>query len=217
MKYENFKKCIAGILRKSFTNKIILDKFSESTEGKPLYNGELLVDEVTNNYHTTVYVPAQSYSSEEQVIGKWIDGKPIYRRMITVNSISTSGNNMVDIENANIDCPIRLFGSCIFTTSNKRILLNYGVTKNLASADIQLYYNSENQILIGCNDPTKYTNFIILTEYTKSTDEENSFTADMLDKESYTEEEMNSLIDQSVTDIWTESDGTENTEDSGII
>ena len=36
----------------------------------------------------------QNYSTEEQIIGSWIDGKPIYQKTIECGALSNSSNNV---------------------------------------------------------------------------------------------------------------------------
>ena len=37
------------------------------------------------------------YSTSEMIVGKWIDGKPIYRKVITTNSLVPSGSNYLNV------------------------------------------------------------------------------------------------------------------------
>lgn len=50
------------------------------------------------------------YSSEEQCIGQWIDGKPIYERVITFGELPTSSVKQIDISSLNVDEIIELKG-----------------------------------------------------------------------------------------------------------
>lgn len=44
------------------------------------------------------------YSTEEQIIGTWIDGKPLYRKKITITEIGTGTSlNIENMENIFID------------------------------------------------------------------------------------------------------------------
>ena len=44
----------------------------------------------------------QEYSTEEQVIGTWIDGKPIYRKVMSLQS-STAGEHLISFSDLNAD------------------------------------------------------------------------------------------------------------------
>ena len=59
--------------------------------------------------------PKFEYSTTETVVGKWIDNKPIYRKVIHVNSLTPSGTDYANIPHGinNIDklVNIRCMGS----------------------------------------------------------------------------------------------------------
>lgn len=55
--------------------------------------------------------PAEIYSEEEREIGVWMDGKPIYERVITFNSpLSISGGSWVKISSDDTIVPIKVRG-----------------------------------------------------------------------------------------------------------
>ena len=139
----------------------------------------------------------EDYSEEEKVIGRWINGKPIYRKVFYFNpsfilqpSIWTNTNIIIN----NVDCIInsKVFGGY------------YGVY-----CDIQTSINGtvevpKDNLAIYCLN-ILYFDYLII-EYTKTTDEENSFTPDMLStivmsgnkQEDLTEEELNNLITDTI-------------------
>ena len=47
------------------------------------YNGSVWVND--DNLH--------EYSTEEKIVGKWIDGKPVYEKVININSFIMNGNS----------------------------------------------------------------------------------------------------------------------------
>lgn len=124
------------------------------------------------------------YSEEEECIGVHTDGKPLYRKVIR-GTYSTSGTAMtVPNGNANVEQYIRLEGfvnsaanvNVPFNTYNgtSTYVLAWGRTVNASPSD---------SILLSCYN-TIFTNrpFIIIIEYTKTTDAPNSFTPDMITK-----------------------------------
>ena len=52
-------------------------------------------------------LPDEVYSTDEKIIGKWIDGKPIYRKVLQVTT-SSSLNQFNNIYNGNIKDVISL-------------------------------------------------------------------------------------------------------------
>ena len=68
-------------------------KVTEMTEATQINDNDLLMI-VQNEKSKKVKfstIKKQEYSTEEQVIGTWIDGKPIYRKVMSLQS-STAGN-----------------------------------------------------------------------------------------------------------------------------
>ena len=68
-------------------------KVTEMTEATQINDNDLLMI-VQNEKSKKVKLSTiknQEYSTEEQVIGTWIDGKPIYRKVMSLQS-STAGN-----------------------------------------------------------------------------------------------------------------------------
>ena len=51
----------------------------------------------------------ENYSTEEKIIGKWIDGKPIYRKVVNVGS--GSGNFTHPHGISNLDIIVNIYGS----------------------------------------------------------------------------------------------------------
>ena len=95
-----------------------------------------------------------NYSTEEQVIGTWIDGKPIYRRTIEKN-VSINANDWSTIEIAtNEDVFINSFA---YKRSNNFVGHFTGTR----------IYNGKLQV-IGISITTE--NLYIVLEYTKTTD-----------------------------------------------
>ena len=116
------------------------------------------------------------YSTEEAVIGRWIDGKPIYRSVFVTtlgSNTTTSGttNDIVDLTDKNIEECVVLNGYWITAAGS---WMPFGMN-NLSSASLPNYvymYLAEGKVIrerhdaTGCNDkPCR-----IILEYTKTTD-----------------------------------------------
>ncbi len=110
------------------------------------------------------------YSTEEKVIGKWIDGKPIYRKVYKVTNITTN----LDLSELNIADIITINGSLKQTDEsvtafpylpNEQIVYD----KYLKSG----YYKSKTKEWIwqfGSTATTDFSSGIFIIEYTKTTD-----------------------------------------------
>lgn len=137
------------------------------------------------------------YSEEEKVIGRWINGKPIYRKVFKLtNNITVKDSVWVDtkIDSTNVDLVI--YG-CIM---NEYSIQHYGIWANPSTNTFNIISSRSNDI--EYNNQTS----ILIIKYTKTTDEENSFTPDMLSpivisgnkQEDITEEELNNLITDTI-------------------
>ena len=113
------------------------------------YNGSVWVND--DNLH--------AYSTEEKVVGKWIDGKTIYEKTITIN-ITWSGDSLQNIQHGiqNIDLII-----------NWRTFLNNYSLPYSGDKTYQLYYDSTNLIYKNNANWNNYTLMTII-QYTKTTD-----------------------------------------------
>jgi hypothetical protein len=106
------------------------------------------------------------YSTEEQLVGYWINGKPIYERTIQNNSLSTT----IDLSSYNIETVIKLDSIGCDTntfvngspTSGSRWTIS-GVTSSNSKVN---YINASNQYR---REGQNYTGAIII-QYTKTTD-----------------------------------------------
>ena len=106
-----------------------------------------------------------TYSTKEQVIGTWVDGKPLYRKTINIGALP----NKTDIE-------IPLPANC------KRIIKFYGCSTDgsygielpaislTAPIIIFISYPDSKAILRTHDDKSEYTESYLTFEYTKTTD-----------------------------------------------
>ena len=133
--------------------------------------------EVTSMSNITTPLPGtmsrrMKYSTEEQVIGEWIDGKPLYQKTVKLN-FSTSGETVF---------PLTIISSEIDYTSVKYVfgyaITDYGVS-NIhipcyfePSAYVSIYMNVTGNIYLDFG--TQYRdagNYAYITfRYTKTTD-----------------------------------------------
>ena len=108
------------------------------------------------------------YSTEETVIGTWIDGKPIYRIVIVVPSLPRPhmGDKIVDVPQLNIDEVVTLDGM-FWATSTTAMSNNWNTTADY----ISLVYDSSGKYVYawGSKAFESRPGFITL-EYTKTTD-----------------------------------------------
>ena len=114
--------------------------------------------------------PENIYSTDEAVVGKWIDGKPLYHKVITVSgTFNTMDAEVTDVSSLNIDELVDLrtldhshFGSVKFA------IIPFAHPEGDWSMTV--YINNNNKI---CVCPGKYMSLVnptFILQYTKTTD-----------------------------------------------
>lgn len=111
------------------------------------------------------------YFTEETVVGTWVDGKPIYRRVIFYSGTIKAGANITlssDVNQNNIfmiryDCFIQqVNGAFVVAAAPSRI--------GGAAQTVLLIGNAGLQLLVGADYPEQATGAYAILEYTKTTD-----------------------------------------------
>lgn len=157
----------------------------------------------------------EDYSEEEKIVGRWIDGKPIYQKTIIYNKsdFGSGGehsllHNIVNVDKIWYDLSqshvyaIVNNGLEVWTMSNNNGGTAYNFTGVWANTTTLSVYIGSHLF----NRTQSYNSIVITVRYTKTTDAENSFTPDMLStivmsgnkQEDLTEEELNNLITDTI-------------------
>ena len=108
----------------------------------------------------------QIYSTEEQVIGKWISGKPIYRKVFSLNKKVSEGEEIstgCKLDNADILINISMYADDSW--GNRWV-------SDISSGN-PIYLTPENYIYVGAYSGSRdfyYNLHMIIAEYTKTTD-----------------------------------------------
>ena len=108
----------------------------------------------------------QIYSTDEQVIGKWISGKPVYRKVFSLNKKVNEGEDIsTGCKLDNVDILISLSMYADDKWGNRWV------------SDIQngnpIYLTPNNYINVGAYSGSRdfyYNIHMIIAEYTKTTD-----------------------------------------------
>lgn len=122
----------------------------------------------------TNYLQPSLYSEKERIIGSWIDGKPLYQKVIKTTSsfeLTTKWYKWYNASELNIDFLVHGY----FGRNDNE----YPDSMN----DVSLYYNVAEQYihLLRASGNLQCPNgCIVVIEYTKTTDAENSFTTNMI-------------------------------------
>ena len=110
-----------------------------------------------------------AYSTNETVVGKWIDDKPIYRKVITGTwgQITDGSWNQVDIPFSNLDRLVKVDAVDVMESGENQQPFFFDSSNNYKS---QAFYFQGN-IRIRCNNASQSNcTYHIIVEYTKTTD-----------------------------------------------
>ena len=105
-------------------------------------------------------IPQHEYSTEEKVVGKWIDGKPIYEKVFEIGSKSSAYTFTIE----NLDKIIDYTGNCIISDYSRIIPFvqpqydNYVIINDYKDGVVNLATN------------LTYTDCVLVIQYTKTTD-----------------------------------------------
>lgn len=162
----------------------------DSVEWSQIVTGGTKIAEVTiNGDMTEVYAPSggssgHNYSTQEQVVGTWIDGKPLYERIITGNLNGASSGTFY-INYADISAEAE---EVIFYDGYIRYNYNLAGTDlvwlniNTSTADNNFKITTQNQLMAGGVSTNRLAIFLsnanwakmdlyrIKVQYTKTTD-----------------------------------------------
>jgi hypothetical protein len=105
-----------------------------------------------------------NYSTNEQVIGKWIDGKPLYRKVVDIGTLPNATTKQVAHNIANIGSVVTLRG---IVTDYRFFPVPFSATSNAYT--ISIFADTTTIAVMTGNDRSNMTGFVII-EYTKTTD-----------------------------------------------
>lgn len=143
-------------------NYLTNEKYQDYAENqfKTIYD---YLDEMSN---------VNNYSTEEIKVGTWIDGKPIYRKVVDLGGIGISSTSIKRYIDGNYYDTIVKFDGYLYNTSTKIALNQRFYNGNWISITYVNELNNYLQVLIERNDINVWNNFYvkIIIEYTKTTD-----------------------------------------------
>lgn len=126
--------------------------------------------------YTTLGVPAVHYSTDEQVIGTWIDGKPLYQKTYSINETIYNQDKTIDVSSLNIKKYINGYGTFIRNVNWASPVIYIETPFNLYESNYNHSYlrfgKSNNTIDYGVTlgDNETATDITITIQYTKTTD-----------------------------------------------
>lgn len=151
---------------------------TEATEYEP-YIGKRIYTKDANNNYDILYdkTNEEKYSKQEQRIGTWINGKPLYRQVVTLDKVTSNTVTTHPVDLSNIESLVHVHGTFVQnnnlgeTSSGVFMPLstNWRVDDNLYDAGIHTITESSFSLFMG---PGMWAprNVIVVFEYTKTTD-----------------------------------------------
>ena len=107
------------------------------------------------------------YSTNLTVIRTWIDGKPIYRKVIDFGMLPNTSTKSMAHGISNIDKFVRVYGTANKLDTRDGRVIPYIVKSGLGN--IELYQDKTTIAISTATDRSLYEAYVIL-EYTKTTD-----------------------------------------------
>lgn len=122
-----------------------------------------LFNEMQDNIEKTL----NTYSTTETVIGKWIDEKPLYRKVVNFGALPNTTTKSVSTGYGATDIVVRnLYGTGVYSNGIAIPLPN---TSDVAGEIVKMVLANGNINITTSNDRSSANAYIIL-EYTKATD-----------------------------------------------
>lgn len=114
-------------------------------------------------------VEANNFSTDEKVIGTWIDGKPLYQKTINCGALPNTSTKYVSSGLTNVNVK-DIFGYAASSSYTQPINKPAVVVDYVVYSFETYYNNSNNTITISTGiDRSEYTGYVTL-RYTKTTD-----------------------------------------------
>lgn len=131
------------------------------------------IDKIRFN-NTDYDIGNNPYSTDEQVVGTWIDGRPIYRKVFTVTNYTAGVDIAVNHEIENFDFPINKGGVGLRKDGKHQVISNS--FNNNFDFDIFDISNVSFKYYIGrlMSGDMALTTIYLWLEYVKTTDISNN-------------------------------------------
>lgn len=117
---------------------------------------------------------ATVYSTTEQTIGQWVDGKPLYRKTFVVTTPGSETSTEIDTSGLNIDTLVYIFG--MFNsgtgTGSFEAPIPYVEPYDLQNSSINVFYlHDDSKIYVRKSSANMaLASFHLTVDYTKTTD-----------------------------------------------
>jgi hypothetical protein len=147
-------------------SEIQLEEGEKATTYEAYIEPKLLLRNSNGVYEEFVKKSEEVYSTDEQAIGKWTNGKTIYRKVINIATLPNASSKNVphNIEDLSQICNIS------GRASNGENFLPLPFVTNVLNNNILLSANKTDVVITTYIDRTNYNLSTVVLEYTKTTD-----------------------------------------------
>lgn len=137
-------------------------------------DGRVTTLEDDNSINKAKIETNSTYSTDELKVGKWIDDKPIYRKVVVLTSFTT-GETVINHNISNIDKVINVGGFGLRRSGECETIPTIVPPNIEADYQVSIYdiNNTQFRLYLGrytTTGNTAFTNMYIIFEYTKTTD-----------------------------------------------
>ena len=123
-------------------------------------------DTAGSGKYTTLGAPAVHYSSDEQVIGTWVDGKTLYQKTISCGALPAATDKRVAHGISNLDYVVEAKGWAQAPGVNYTSVM---FPNNSTTQQVTLIIDPSDIILRDMADRSNYTKTYVTIQYTKTT------------------------------------------------
>ena len=136
-------------------------------------NGDLYVADTDGNNKVNVLEKIEEasldiYSTTERRIGTWIDGKPVYRKVVNTGALPNTTTKNIAHGISNVKRFIHIYGYA-YTPNNECYPLPW-IHYMDVSYQTNVYTNNTNICIVTGTNRSNITESYVILEYTKSTD-----------------------------------------------
>ena len=114
------------------------------------------------------YGSETDYSTDEKIVGTWIDGKPLYQKTIDCGALPNATSKEIAHGISNFDICATIFGIAKNPTSGGVIPLPLVQNDGNNAMDISLFCNQTNIYIVTTSDRSSVTKSYVTIQYTKA-------------------------------------------------
>ena len=125
-----------------------------------------------------------TYSTDEHIVGTWIDGRPVYEKVVNIPNLSDWDKThdyyySFDLSSLNIDnvidsvCEVKIYYASAQRTDSiilPQMVLGNDGNWNMPYCILATVASSQITICLGSAQPSRYAGFRAIIQYTKTTD-----------------------------------------------